>query len=138
MVDPIETYLSAVKSLCPKFSDEELEYFQSGLSITELQPKHFYIHANALQQEIGFVYQGLLRAFYIDDKGYEITVNFVQENRYATHYTAFISRTPSKYYFQCIEPTILVNLSYDHIQAGYDKYPNIERYGRLVVPAKAH
>jgi hypothetical protein len=58
MVDPIETYLTAVKSLCPKFSEEELEYFRSGLSITELQPKHFYIHANALQQEIGFVYQG--------------------------------------------------------------------------------
>ena len=58
MVNPIETYLSAVKSLCPKFSDEELEYFRSGLSITELQPKHFYIHANTLQQEIGFVYQG--------------------------------------------------------------------------------
>ena len=64
----------------------------------------------------------LLRAFYVDEKGNEITVNFVREKRYATHYTAFISRTPSKYYFQCIEPTILVNLSYDYIQAGYDKY----------------
>ncbi|MFM7618468.1 MAG: hypothetical protein ACKO5Y_01370 [Bacteroidota bacterium] len=58
MLDPIETYLSAVNALCPKFSEEELEYFRSGLSITELQPKHFYIHANAMQQEIGFVYQG--------------------------------------------------------------------------------
>ena len=135
MKEAITTYLNSVKSLCPKLSDEELEYFRSGLSITELQPKHFYIHANALQHEIGFVYQGLLRAFYVDEKGNEITVNFVRENRYATHYTAFISRTPSKYYFQCIEPTILVNLSYDHIQAGYDKYPNIERYGRLVAEA---
>ena len=46
MVDPIETYLTAVKSLCPKFSEEELEYFRSVLSITELQPKHFYIQEN--------------------------------------------------------------------------------------------
>jgi len=133
--EAITTYLNSVKSLCPKFTDEELEYFRRGLSITELQPKHFYIHANALQHEIGFVYQGLLRAFYVDEKGNEITVNFVRENRYATHYTAFISRAPSKYYFQCIEPTILVNLSYNYIQAGYDKYPNIERYGRLVAEA---
>ena len=124
-----------MKTLCPKVTDEELEYFRSGLNITELQPKLFYIHANVIQQEIGFVYQGLLRAFYVDKKGNEITVNFVRENRYATHYTAFISRAPSKYYFQCIEPTTLVSLSYDHIQAGYDKYPNIERYGRLVAEA---
>lgn len=121
--------------MCPKLSDEEIEYFRSGLRIIELKPKHFYIHANALQHEIGFVYQGLLRAFYVDEKGNEITVNFVRENGYATHYTAFISRTPSKYYFQCIEPTMLVTLSYEHIQAGYEKYPIIERYGRLVAEA---
>lgn len=90
------------------------------------------MHANVIQQEIGFVFQGLIRAFYIDNQGNEITVNFVRENRYATHYTAFITQSPGKYYFQCIEPTILVNISYDHIQTGYDKFPDIERYGRLI------
>jgi len=128
----IDTYLNSVKSLCPRLSGEELEYFKIGLKITKLQPKHFFIHANSLQQEIGYVYTGLLRAFYVDENGNEITVNFITENRYATHYSAFISKTPSKYYFQCLEPTILVTLSFEHIQSGYEKYSNIERYGRLV------
>lgn len=113
-------------------SGEEIEYFKIGLKISKLQPKHFFIHANSLQQEIGYVYMGLLRAFYVGEKGNEITVNFLPENRYATHYSAFISRTPSKYYFQCLESTILVTLSYEHIQGGYEKFSNIERYGRLV------
>lgn len=128
----MNTYLIAVRTLCPNVSHTALNYLKSGLRVVELQPKHFFIHANVIQQEIGFVFQGLIRAFYIDNHGNEITVNFVQENRYATHYTAFITRTPGKYYFQCIEPTILVNLSYDHIQTGYDKFPDIERYGRLI------
>lgn len=128
----MNTYLNAVRTLCPNVSHTALNYLKSGLRVVELQPKHFFIHANVIQQEIGFVFQGLIRAFYIDNQGNEITVKFVQENRYATHYTAFITRTPGKYYFQCIEPTILVNLSYDHIQAGYDKFPDIERYGRLI------
>ena len=135
MKDPFITYLNSVKSFCPSIGAAELEYLESGLSIREIPPRHFYIHANTMQQEIGFVFRGLLRSFYVDTHGNEITVNFIRENRYATHYAAFISRTPSKYYFQCIEATILVNLSYDHIQAGYDKYPNIERYGRLVAEA---
>lgn len=113
-------------------SGEELEYFKIGLKITKLQPKHFFIHANSLQLEIGYVYTGLLRAFYVDENGNEITVNFIPENRYATHYSAFISKTPSKYHFQCLEPTILVTQSFEHIQSGYEKYSNIERYGRLV------
>ena len=128
----MNTYLNAVRTLCPNVSHTALNYLKSGLRVVELQPKHFFIHANVIQQEIGFVFQGLIRAFYIDNQGNEITVKFVQENRYATHYTAFITRTPGKYYFQCIEPTILVNLSYDHIQTGYDKFPDIERYGRLI------
>jgi len=128
----VNTYLNAVRTLCPNVSHTALNYLKSGLRVVELQPKHFFIHANVIQQEIGFVFQGLIRAFYIDNQGNEITVNFVQENRYATHYTAFITRTPGKYYFQCIEPTTLVNLSYDHIQTGYDKFPDIERYGRLI------
>ncbi len=128
----MNTYLNAVRTLCPNVSHTALNYLKSGLRVVELQPKHFFIHANVIQQEIGFVFQGLIRAYYIDNQGNEITVNFVQENRYATHYTAFITRAPGKYYFQCIEPTILVNLSYDHIQTGYDKFPDIERYGRLI------
>jgi len=128
----VNTYLNAVRTLCPNVSHTALNYLKSGLRVVELQPKHFFIHANVIQQEIGFVFQGLIRAFYIDNQGNEITVNFVQEDRYATHYTAFITRTPGKYYFQCIEPIILVNLSYDHIQTGYDKFPDIERYGRLI------
>lgn len=128
----IDTYLNSIKNLCPKINGEELNFLSSGLKITELQPKHFFIHANAIQQEIGYVYTGLLRAFYVDENGNEITVNFIPENRYAIHYSAFISRTPSKYYFQCLEPTILVTLSYDYIQDGYEKYSNIDRYGRLV------
>ncbi len=132
MKEAIDTYLSSIKSLCPKISGEELDYFKTCLTITEFQPKDFFINANAIQQEIGYVFNGLLRAFYVDEKGNEITVNFIPENRYATHYSAFISRTPSKYYFQCLEPTVLVNLSHEHIQAGYERFSNIDRYGRLI------
>lgn len=132
MLDAIHTYLETVKSLCPKLTEVELQYLQSGLTISQLQSKHFYIHAGTIQEEIGFVYSGLIRSFYVDEKGNEITVNFIRENRYTTHYSAFITRTPSKYYFQCIEPCIIVNLSYTHIQKGYDQFPGIERYGRLV------
>ena len=132
MNDAFDTFLNSVKSLCPKVTKDELEYLQSGLTVTDLKSKHFYIHANTIQKEIGFVFSGLLRAFYVDKDGKEISVNFIREGKYLTHYSAFITQTPCKYYFQCIEPSIIVNLSYKHIQEGYNKFTNLERYGRLV------
>jgi CRP-like cAMP-binding protein len=132
MNNAFDTFLNSVTSFCPKVTKAELEYLQSGLTVNELKSKHFYIHANTIQKEIGFVFSGLLRAFYIDKDGNEISVNFIREGKYATHYSAFITQTPCKYYFQCIEPSIIVNLSYKHIQEGYNKFTNLERYGRLV------
>ena len=128
----IDAYLSSVKALCPPVTTAELDYLESGLTVSHLKPKHFYIHAGTVQKEIGFVFSGLLRTFYIDTEGNQISVNFVRENRYVTHYPAFITQTPSKYYFQCLEPTIVVNLPYKHMQECYNKFPALERYGRLV------
>jgi CRP-like cAMP-binding protein len=132
MADSIDTFLNSVKSLCPKVTEAELAYLESGLTVKELKAKYFFIHANTIQKEIGFIYSGLIRAFYIDQNGNDISVNFFRENRYATHYTAFITQTPSKYHFQCIEPTTIVTVSYKHIQKGYEQFPIFERYGRLV------
>ncbi len=132
MENAFNTYLASVKKLCPRLTKADVDYLRSGLTVSELEPKHFYIRANTVQNEIGFVFSGLVRAFYIDKKGNEISVGFIRENKYATHYAAFITQTPSKYSFQCMEPTVMVNLSYKHIQAGYDQYPNIERLGRLI------
>lgn len=130
--EAITTYLSSFKALCPKVTSVELDYIESGLIVSELKPKQFYIQANSIQKEIGFVFSGLLRGFYIDNNSNPITIKFVRENEFATHFSAFISQTPSKYYFQCIEPSVIVSLTYKHIQEGYERFPILERYGRLV------
>jgi CRP-like cAMP-binding protein len=132
MKDAINAYLNTVKTICPKVTSNELNYIESGLNVKELKHKDFFISANTIQNEIGFVFSGLLRSFYVDKNLHQITVKFVCENEFATDFSSFISQTPSKYYFQCIEPTAIVCLSLQHIQEGYEKFPILERYGRLV------
>lgn len=130
--EAIAAYLKSFKEICPKVTEAELEYLASGLTLSELKSKDFYIHSNTIQKQIGFVFSGLIRAFYIDKNGHEITVHFISEGNYATHYSAFIEQTPGKYFFQCIEPCMIVNLSLQHIQEGYKRFHNLERYGRLI------
>lgn len=131
--DILTTYLDSVQKRCPKITKEELSFLESGLTISELKPKHLYIHANSVQRELGFVCSGLLRAFYIDNNGNDVTVNFIKEGKYATHYPAFINQKPSRYTFQCIEPTVVVNLSYGHMQECSEKFHGIDHYIRLIV-----
>ena len=132
MTEAIQTYLKTVKHLCPHVESDALSFLESGLTMTTLADKHFYIQANTVQKHVGFVFSGLLRAFYIDDNGDEITIRFVKENDFATNYVSFISQQPSRYYFQCIEPCEIVNISYQLMQEAFSKFPSLEKYGRLI------
>lgn len=131
--DILTTYLDSVQKRCPQITKKELDFLASGLTVSELKAKHFYVHANSVQREIGFVYSGLLRAFYIDNNGNDVTVNFIKEGKYATHYPAFINQKRSRYTFQCIEPSVVVNLSYSHLQECSEKFHGIDHYIRLIV-----
>ncbi|KOS05770.1 hypothetical protein AM493_06760 [Flavobacterium akiainvivens] len=129
----IQTYCHTIKQRSSKLTDEALAYWIKGLTVTELKSKQVYIEADAFQKEIGYVHSGLLRAFYTDEQGNEITVNFIPENNYATYCTSLDTPKPSKYNFQCIETSVIINVSYNHIHDCSEKFPELERYFRLIV-----
>jgi CRP-like cAMP-binding protein len=137
MNEIIQTYINTTKVICPNLTDKALDYYSSKLTFSELKPKCFYIKAGTIQKEIGYILSGLLRAFYIDNEGKEITVDFTKEGNYATHYTTFGTNKPSKFYFQSIEPTVIINISYQHFQECCDKFPELERCIRILV-TQAH
>lgn len=127
-----EIFLNSVRSVCPKMTDDEVSIFASMLVVKELKKKEFFLHSGKIQKVLGFVTKGLIRSFYIDRNGNEITVGFYSEGDYATHYPAFITRQPSLYFIQCLEPTSFVCFSYEDQQSIYQQFPSFERYGRLV------
>lgn len=127
-----EIFLNSVKLTCPAFTGAELSAFESIATVLEYDKKKVFVQAGKIQKKIGFVVQGLLRSSYIDNEGNEITVDFYAEGDYATHYPAFITRKPSNYTIQCLEPTTMVCMAYEDIQKVYAELPVVERYGRLI------
>lgn len=127
-----DIYLNAIKAVCPNLTDIELSQFASTFSFKELDKKDFFIQSGKVQKELGFIAKGLIRSFFIDRNGNEINVGFYAEGDYATHYPAFITRKPSSYSIQCLEPTTFICISFDDLQSTYQQYPSFERYGRLI------
>ncbi|MAZ72720.1 MAG: cAMP-binding protein [Flavobacteriaceae bacterium] len=116
----------------PLLSFEAKKFTRSFLNIQKYKKKEFVYKAGEIQKEIGFVCQGLLRKYYVNEKGSEIITGFISENGYATDYPSFLRQKPSKFHIQCLEPTIIVNMSYANLQEAYRKYKGNEMYGRLV------
>lgn len=128
----IEIFLKSVKAFCPGITDSELSLFESKLNFTALKKKGTFVQSGKVQKTIGFIISGLVRSFYINDSGDEITVGFYAENDYATHYSSFLKQQPSHYSIQCLEPTTFACLSFEDMQWIYLQSSLFERYGRLV------
>ncbi|MDF0708470.1 Crp/Fnr family transcriptional regulator [Flagellimonas okinawensis] len=127
-----QKYLAAYLEHFSHLSKEEQDLFSSQLNFKKYNPKEFFFKNGETQKNMGFVCQGLLRRYYINDKGKSITTGFVKENEYATDYPAFIQQRPSKYYMECLEPCLIIEFSYDDIQNGYRNFKSHEKYGRLI------
>lgn len=135
MMDKIKllnAYSIALRKICPELTDEEIAFMLNCVTITELKAKEVYLKSGEVQGSLAFSYKGLLRVYYINDKGEDITISFVKENNYATDYGAFISQKPSKYFIETLEPCLLINVPYDAIKECYAKFKNCEKYGRVI------
>ena len=126
---------TVIRFIHNSISEEALEFFVQGLTQRTLSRNELFIDTQRTHNEIGFIAKGLIRGYYIDDKGNEINTRFLKEGNFATHYKAFILREPSKYFFKTVEPTELLCFSYDHIQACYRNHPDMEKFGRLMAEA---
>lgn len=125
----------AIMQLNPRVTEEEWNYFESGFAFQTLNPRDFFIKAGKKYHQLGFVTGGLLRGYYINDQGEDITTIFVKEYEWATDYPSLLIGKPSRYNFQCLEPATLITVPYAHIQKGYDLYTGFERNGRLIAEA---
>ena len=132
MESGIDLFLDSVREICPDITDYELSQYVSKFTVQELSKKDFFLESGKVQKAIGFIVSGLVRSSFVDNEGNEITVGFYAEGDYATHYPAFITQQPSKYTIQCLEPTIMVCISYEDLHWIYENLPAFEKYGRLV------
>lgn len=132
MQKDIEIYYRAIRNLNPKVTQEEWDYFEGGFTLQMFKPREFYIEANQRNHQLGFVTSGLVRGYYINNSGEDITTVFVKEGEWATDYPSLLIGKPSRYNFQCLEPTIIISVSIAYIQKGYDLYVGFERNGRLI------
>lgn len=128
----LELFLNSTRRICPDISDRELDLFASKITFTTLNKKDIFLETGKTQKAIGFIAQGLVRSFYVDQEGNEITVGFYSDGEYATHYHSFLMQTPSKYTIQCLEPTVMVCLSFEDMQWLYQQSSTFERYGRII------
>lgn len=131
MEKELQFYFDLFMEQFPTMNPLAKEYTHSILTLKKYNKKELLYESGIVQKEIAYVCQGLLRKYYINEKGNKISVGFSIERQYATDYPSFIKQKPSKYYIECLEPSIIITMSYDKLQKAYRIYKDSEMYGRI-------
>ncbi|RYD99647.1 MAG: Crp/Fnr family transcriptional regulator [Sphingobacteriales bacterium] len=79
-----------------------------------------------------FVLKGLLRQYFINEKGVEQTTEFAIETWWLTDNIAYEHKQPASFSIQAVEPSELLYISRENQEMLVKKYPVMERYFRFI------
>lgn len=128
MQNPLQQHIRKFANIGENDMKEILSFFE----VKELKKKQNLLTEGSVCKYNYFVIKGLLRLFFVNDKGVEQTTQFALENWWMSDYMSFQQQVPSEYYIQAVEQTEVLAISYEQQEALLQQYPSMERYFRMV------
>lgn len=111
-------------------NEQQIELVKSKVKPLELRKDSYFSEAERIPKQVGFVVEGVLRGYYYNNKGEEITRCFISENSLVCDYVNFEANTASSEYLQAITDCRLLVFSkkdwevLSHIIVGWDNIKN--------------
>lgn len=106
------------------------EELREALSYKELPRGSHFQNQGETCKQIGFIIQGYVRLYFILD-GEEITKDFNFENSFTGSYASFSLQQPARFNVIAMEPVKLYCFGRDSLYRLFDKYPSMQKLGRL-------
>jgi CRP-like cAMP-binding protein len=124
----IEKYLKSFDV----FTDHEIEYVAKFSARKVLNKSEFFIHESEICTEVAFVLSGILRSFYVSDKGDEITYCITFPNNLMTAYSSFITGKSTEENIQAITSVELLVIPKKLIVDLERKNPNWVKFLKII------
>ncbi len=97
-----------------------------------LSKGEFLVKEGTVCNQLAYVNQGILRSFYINEKGEDITYCFCADNDIETSFKSFLLGEPSSISIQALEDTSLLIIDKTDLQLLFDTHLFWSKIGRLL------
>lgn len=113
-------------------NDDDFETVLSFFEIRTFAKKENLLLEGQICRRNYFVLDGLLRKFFITEKGSEQTTDFALENWWMTDNFSFEHQLPSDFSIQAIEKSTVLAISAESQDRLLEQFPIMEKYFRIV------
>ncbi len=92
-----------------------------------------YIEEGAISKKLGFIRKGLIRAYRIKDNGDDVTLMLRWENQFIASHDTVILNQPSRFTYQALEDTTLMEMDYGRMENILDNNPKLSSYRNVIL-----
>lgn len=113
-------------------SDAEFAEITGYFQVEILKKKEYLLTEGQVCKASYFVLKGILRKFFINEKGVQQTTEFAIENWWMTETFSYINQTPTEFYIQAVQPAEVLVIRHNAHDELLEKHPVMEKYFRMV------
>ncbi len=110
--DIAASFSRVLNSIVP-FPEAEIEKALAISQVKTIPKKSFFICEGQKPHSFAFVYRGLFRYAYIDQKGRDFTKGFFPELSFISSYSALIQNRESYFSIEALEDSIILEIPYE-------------------------
>ena len=110
----------------------EEEEFAGILSEKKVSKKSFLIESGVMVNELYYVVEGCLKAYYVDNLGNKHILQFAIEDWWITDFNALHNNIPAELYIEAIENCTVLAISTVALEELYIRIPKFERFFRIL------
>ena len=114
-------------------SDEELNQISSFVYLKSFKKNDFILRQGEYCSFIGFLNNGLIRSWYINGVGKEITTQFIFESCFFTYLEGLMEAIPSHKNLQALEDCTVLMMKKDQISVIFKANPKFETLFSLIL-----
>ena len=128
---PFDNILKNIRNIII-LDDMEKQAFIDILEFKVYSKKEFIFKEGDFCQTVYYINKGYSRIYYNLD-GEETTTEFFSFDDWFCNFSSYLTRSPSSFNFQAISDVEIIELDLKKVEALYDRYPRMERIGRVLV-----
>jgi CRP-like cAMP-binding protein len=113
-------------------NEEEEAFLISSLRKVKVKKKQFIVQPGFPCQYRTFIVKGAFRSFLYDNNAHEHTVTLAVETWWISDFNSYINQTPATLFVEALEPSEVIQMSYESERLLLKKYPKFEKFFRIL------
>ena len=115
-----------------KISDEDFDQFRLRAKKMSVAKNQIITRPGEVEQHLYFVESGVVHNYFERDKEV-ISTDIEGANSIMGSFVSFFTSTPSRYYVQALQPSVLIAISKTDLEYLYNHFPVWQKIGRVLI-----